>query len=189
MTEAGKGDKEAIGRLLQRHLGPLRLYIRLRMGPRIRRWEEESDIAQSICLEVLQQLDGFDYQGEAAFRQWLFTRARRKLAKRDEFLRAEKRDVDQLISHAQGSSNSADPMELEMGRVFGSPSAMVMARETAERIEQALDAMPFETREIILMSRLAGMSTSEIARRLDAVPSTIRSTLCRGLAALGRALV
>ena len=185
ITRAGEGDPTAIGTLLDRHLPALRAYIRLRMGPRVRRWDTEQDLAQSVCLETLENLDGFVYRGEAAFRQWLFTMARRKLADRDVYLNAEKRDVDLVITNA-GDTDGA--LAKEIHAAFGTPSQLAMRGETLERIEQALDELPEESREVILMSRLAGLSTGEIAEKLGKQPSSVRSLLCRALARLSGAL-
>lgn len=188
ITRAGDGDDAAIGALLDRHLPGLRAYIRLRMGRRLRRWDDEADVAQSVCVEVLNHLDGFSYRGEAAFRQWLFTMARRKLAQRDAYLTAERRDADQVVTNAVAHSAVGEPVARVVQQAFGSPSEVAIRGETLARIEAALDALPEETREVILMSRIAGATPAEIAERLGKPASTIRSTLCRGLAAIGRAL-
>jgi RNA polymerase sigma-70 factor (ECF subfamily) len=181
---ASQGDDVAIAALLERHLPSLRAYIRLRMGPRVRRWDSEQDLAQSVCREALENLDGFTYRGEAAFRHWLFTIARRKLADRDEYLGAEKRDADRLISNAGSETSFAR----EVYAAFGTPSELAIRAETLARIEEALDEMPEESREVVLMSRLAGLSTIEIAEKLGKKPASVRSALSRALARLGRAL-
>ncbi len=152
----------------------------------MRRWDAESDVAQSVCLEVLRGLDGFTYRGEAAFREWLFTMARRKLSRRERYLTADKRDVDRNLTNA--GPDSVGPLAFEVQRAFGTPSEMAVRGETLERIERALDRMPEEMREVILMSRLAGLPAPEVAERMGKEPGAVRVTLCRGLAILARAL-
>lgn len=181
---ASRGDDGAIAELLVRHLPVLRAYIRLRMGPRIRRWDSEQDVAQSVCRQALEDLEAFTYRGEAAFREWLFTMARRKLADRDAYLTAEKRDVDRIANNAA----SAQSFAAEVHAAFGTPSEFAVRAETVARIEAALDDLPEEAREVILLSRLAGLSTTEIAERLGKAPSSVRSMLSRALARLSRAL-
>lgn len=180
---ASRGDGEAIAALLERHLDSLRAYVRLRMGPRVRRWDSEEDVAQSVCREALEQMGAYTYRGEAAFRHWLFTLVRRKLADRDAHLRAEKRDVDRVISDA---GNAAAAREIHGS--FGTPSELAVRAETMARIEKALDGMPEVAREVVLMSRLAGLTTNEIAERLGQEPSSVRATLSRALARLSREL-
>jgi RNA polymerase sigma factor (sigma-70 family) len=181
---ASGGEAVSIAALLDRQLPSLRAYIRLRMGPRVRRWDSEQDLAQSVCREALEQSGEFSYRGEASFRDWLFTVARRKLADRDAYLSAEKRDVGRMISDA----GSGDAIAREIHSAFGTPSELAMRDETLARIEDALDRMPEESREVILLSRLAGLSTVEIAEKLGKGPSTVRSILSRALARLSRAL-
>lgn len=184
IARASRGDDGAIAELLVRHLAVLRAYIRLRMGPRVRRWDSEQDIAQSVCQEALQDVKAFTYRGEAAFRERLFTMARRKLADRDAFLKAEKRDVDRVVSNAANERSFVQ----EVHAAFGTPIELAVRAETIARIEEALDSLPEESREVILLSRLAGLSTAEIAERLGKAPSSVRSSLSRALARLSRAL-
>jgi RNA polymerase sigma-70 factor (ECF subfamily) len=188
ITDAAHGDRRALDALLAEQLPSLRAYIRLRMGPRVRRWETESDVAQSVCLEALRNLDGFTYRGQAAFRQWLFTAARRKLAQKDRRMRTAKRDVDRLVTGGRDESRGDDPAAREIQRALGSPSEIAIRRETMRRIEEALDGMSEEAREIVLLSRLAGLTSAEIAAKVGLSASSVRSTLCRALARLAQSL-
>ena len=188
ISRAGEGDAVAITALLERHLPSLRAYIRLRMGPGIRRWETDSDLMQSVCLDVLQSLDGFKYQGEARFRQWLFTTAQHKLVARDRYYRAGKRDTERLETQGQQCLDDPDAVAREIYRALGSPSEHAMRQETLEQIERALDRMPETAREVILMSRLAGLTNAEIAEALGKTESAVTTLLCRSLAELARML-
>ena len=80
MTEHLSGDRRAVQQLLERHLPSLRAYVRLRAGAVIPRHESGSDLVQSVCRDVLENLDRFRYPGEAAFRAWLYATALRKIA-------------------------------------------------------------------------------------------------------------
>lgn len=187
ITQASRGNDEAIVRLLERHLPPLRAYIRLRMGERIRRWESETDVAQSVCVDVLSNLGRFTYQGEAAFRQWLFTAALRKLVEMDRNLTAAKRNVDLHATHAPGST-FGDPMDRFICRALGTPSKQAVGREMLDRIERALDTMTENEREVILLSRLAGLSNADIADKMEKNEKAVRVMLCRALAHLAERL-
>jgi len=188
ITQAGQGDEEAIGALVNRHLPALRAYIRLRMGPRIRRWETESDIAQSVCREALENLGHFRYRGEARFRQWLFTVAIRKLVEKDRYLRAARRNTDLLETNALHSTPDQEGVAREVCRALGTPSEHAIGRETEERIERALDGMSEAAREVFLLSRLAGLSNPEIAKLTGKKVSTVCSLLGRTVARLSEIL-
>jgi len=186
ITQASQGDDRAIGTLVEQYLPALRAYIRLRMGPRIRRWETVSDVAQSVCREALGNLGNFTYQGEAAFRHWLFTTAVRKLVEKDRYLHAARRDTDRLETNLpqEAADDGRDRMAQEIGRAVGSPSEHAMGREMQERIEQALDAVSEDAREVFLMSRLAGLSNPEIAKLTGKKEATVSSLVWRTVAKL-----
>lgn len=188
VTRAGDGDAIAIQELMERHLASLRAYIRLRMGPRVRRWDSVSDVTQGVCLDILRNLQGFDYRGEAAFRQWLFTTAKNKLLEFERYWSAGKRDTARLASNSHGPEDGDDIVSREICRTLGSPSQMAIRDELLERISRALDRLSEETREVVLMSRFVGVPNDEIARMIGKEPSTVRSILSRALAQLAQDL-
>jgi len=187
IQRAGDGETAAIGQLLERHLPALRAYVRLRSSARVRRRDEDSDIVQSVCGELLQNLQGFQYSGEAAFRHWLFTAALRKLVEKDRYWSAEKRNADRLLTAAEMTCSEDDPLS----RIYANlatPSQLCAGRETLVQLEGALDKLPEDHREIVLMSRLIGLSHKEIATRLGRTESSVRTVLCRALGRLARIL-
>jgi RNA polymerase sigma-70 factor (ECF subfamily) len=184
---AQKGDRAALEALLERHLPALRAYIRLRMGPRVRRWEAESDLAQSVCAEAIGNLDDIEYRNESAFRQWLFSAALHKLVTKDRYFRAQKRDTDRVLTNLPGPEGT-DPMVALVCRNLATPSEHAEEREAMERVERALDQMSETEREVILLSRLAGRSTREIAEHMDRSEAAVRALLARALATLSRHL-
>ncbi len=188
ISRASQGDDGAFGTLMERHLPALQAFIRLRMDPRLRRWETVSDVSQSVCREALNNLGSFTYKGEAAFRHWLFTAAVRKLVEKDRYHRAAKRDPNLLETNAPRSSMNRDPIAREICGILGSPSEQAIGREMQARIEDALDAMSEEAREIFLMSRLAGLSNPEIAKLTGKKESSVCYLLCQTVAELSRIL-
>ncbi len=176
------GDSAAVEELLCRHMPRLRAWVRLRCGPALRAQESASDVVQSICRDVLRNLEQFRYPGEAAFRAWLYATAARKVADRAEYWRAARRDparLEPLEGHVlSGNPNVA---EQEAFRSVCSPSEAAMGLETMERIERAFARLPEPQREVILLSRLAGLSHAEIGERLDLPAATVRMRLFRAL--------
>jgi RNA polymerase sigma-70 factor, ECF subfamily len=188
LERARAGDERAISALVVRHLPSLRAYVRLRGGPLVRRCESDSDLVQSICVEILRNLQNVRYQGEGPFRHWLFTIALRKLVEKERYYRAEKRNPDRLAAPAEGDSESINPLVSACYAKLGTPSEVAIQRETSRRIEEALDAMPENYRDVILMSRLMGLSHAEIAERLGKSEAAVRTTLSRALARVARIL-
>ena len=148
--------------------------------------ESTSDIVQSVCREILQHKDRFQYPGEDGFRRWLYTTALRKVSKRAEFYRAQRRDAARTVPLEDGGD---DPQALLScyGR-FCSPSQAFQAREEVERIEGAFDQLPEHYREVITLSRIAGLSHAEIAERTGRTEGSTRMLLFRALEQLSELL-
>lgn len=191
---AARGDKAAIEALMQQHISGVRAFVRLRAGPVVRAKESVSDLVQSACREVLEHIDRFQYAGEAGFRQWLYATALRKVLNRHEYYTAEKRDVKKEIappSTAAGggsSSGAADVGLLAAYKNFATPSQVAIGNEELGRIEQAFDKLQDDYREVIILSRIVGLSRAEIAEKLGKSEASIRGLLYRALAQLAELL-
>jgi RNA polymerase sigma-70 factor, ECF subfamily len=175
---ACRGDATAVDSLLHQHLPGLRAYIRMKAGPRLLALESSSDLAQSVCRDVLQDIGRFQYPGESGFRKWLFTTALRKIADRYEYYTAAKRDV------RKDASTAGDDAVLDACRGFYTPSGQAAAREELERLQTALQSLDEEKREVIVLSRLVGSSHAEIAADLGKSEVAVRKLLSRALAEL-----
>jgi RNA polymerase sigma-70 factor (ECF subfamily) len=182
--QARSGDRVAIDSLLQRHIDGLRGFIRLRCGALIRDRESCSDIAQSVCREVLEDCEDFEYRGEAAFRAWLFEKALSKIRNRARYWQAQKRDArrDQDLA-----ANATEDHAHLLSRYYATsltPSRVAVGKEAVERVERAFDQLPPEQREVVLLARVVGLTRSEIATQLDRSEDSVRGLLARGLTRL-----
>jgi RNA polymerase sigma-70 factor (ECF subfamily) len=187
IERASRGDELAVEALLVRHLPALRAYVRLRCGPQLRAVESASDIVQSACRDVLENLDRFRYGGEAGFRSWLYATALRKVADRAEYWAAARRDPARLVPVSGGSEASEAPLREVYARVC-TPSEAAIGREAAARLERACDALVEADREVIVLSRIVGLSHAEVAAELGITEVAARKRLFRALARLADAL-
>lgn len=173
VASASQGDRDAVAALLERFLPELRAFARLHMGP-LAQLESSSDVVQSVCRRALEGLDGFEYRGEAAFRKWLLVACTNRLRDKQRYWLRDKRD-------ARAVEGSVGDQVAE----FRSPSGEVMRREELDRLQQALDRMPEEYRQVVTLSRLGGLSHAEIAAELGKSEGATRMLLHRALARLG----
>jgi RNA polymerase sigma-70 factor (ECF subfamily) len=178
VERAANGDGAAVEQLLQQHLPGLRAYLRMKAGAQLLALESSSDLAQSVCRDVLQHVERFRYDGEGAFRKWLFTTAMRKIADRYEYYRADKRDV------RREASTGGDDAVLDACRGFYTPSRQAEAREELAQLEAAMRELDDDKREVVLLSRIVGLSHEAIARELGKTEAAVRKTLSRALAEL-----
>lgn len=175
---ATSGDSGALEGLLVRNLEALRMFVRLKAGPQIRAKESCSDIVGSVCREVLADASGFEYQGETAFRNWLFTKTLHKIINRARHHNTKKRDVGLEVGGTVG-----EVAALEYATIV-TPSRVASARERAEQVEAAFDQLPEEQRDAVVYKRVVGMSYEEIAKEMGKSYGAVRNLVHRGVAKL-----
>ncbi len=191
---ARQGDGRALDELVTAHLPGLRAYVRLRCGPALRARESASDIAQSVCRDVLENLEHFRWNGEAGFKAWLYATALRKIADRAHYWEAQKRDMQREVAlpeHGVGWGPGEASGETPLAGIYGSiasPSQLAVGRERLEQLEAAFDLLTDEQREVIALAKVAGLTHGELAERLQCTPATARQRLFRALSALSQRL-
>jgi RNA polymerase sigma factor (sigma-70 family) len=187
IQRASQGDPVAVDELLARHLPGLRQYVRRNVGPQLLAKESASDLVQSVCREVLQDMRNFDYRGEAAFRAWLQQAALRKILDRRRYYEAEKRDAAR--ERAGDGEKPFSRAELTvLSTSLGSPSGDAARQEELERLERALQQASESDRRLIRLIYVEGLSHIEAAAHLDTTVVNSRKQLSRALARLSRHL-
>lgn len=179
LQSASQGDPRALQTLLTRFLPELRAFVRLNLGDRLQQREEPEDIEQSVCREILTDLDAFEDRGDAAFRRWLFLNALRKIRDRARYHGRERRAPDRerpLPDDADAVSGYASML---------TPSHVAAQRERIVRLQTAFDQLSGEQRSAITMAKMLGMSHAQIGAELDKSPGAVAVLLHRALARLG----
>ncbi|MBK8101431.1 MAG: sigma-70 family RNA polymerase sigma factor [Planctomycetes bacterium] len=180
VVAASQGQVPAIDELVGRHLPRLQAYIRLRMGRELRRREGTQDLVQSVCRELIQHQEDFEYRDEQHFLGWLFTTALFKVRERQRFHAREAR--------APGREQALDGAEDLAAAHWLTPSREAIGRERLQRVAAALESLPDDYREVIGLARIAGLGHREIAARMQRTEAASRKLLGRALASLGELL-
>jgi len=172
----GRLSREQVRQLLVRHLPGLHDRARRRAGEFVRERESCSDLVQSFCREILEDSDRVADHGEAAFERYLFAGLERKIIDRARYWRALKRDAGREAADAANVDlpAPADP----------TPSRVAMGNEEADHLASAIDRLPAQYRQVVVLARIAGRSHADIARELNKSEGAVRSLLCRALAEL-----
>jgi RNA polymerase sigma factor (sigma-70 family) len=183
---SGPESSAPLDHLLAEHLPRLRAFIRLRTNQAIRARESCSDLVQSVCRELLAERERFDFQGEAAFRAWLYTAALRKIVARDRHWHAGRRDVERELAPA--GDGSADERLLAAYATVSTPSVALARKESEAAFEAAFAELSEEHREVVTLAKLVGLSHAEIARQTGRSEEACRQLLRRALIRLELAL-
>jgi RNA polymerase sigma-70 factor (ECF subfamily) len=155
------------------------------MGKELRSKLESMDMVQDVLLCVFRDLEGFTYHSEGDFLRWLSRLVENRLRGKVTQLRAGKRDIRKevrLESHegtaGGGFAGTAGTIEVT------TPSVIMSKREDLARLEKAIDALKPEYREIIVLTKIEGLSYKEIAHRLGKSDEAVRKMVSRALETL-----
>jgi len=167
--------------LFARHLPALVAFLRHKVGGELAARESVHDLAQSVCREVLVDLDRIELRGDEQFRSYLFLQAARKVVDRYRFHRQGKRDHARVAGLPEDTRGAED---LGVYSALASPTRVADARDELARVERKLQLLPEAQRDAILLSRIAGLPYTEIANSQGTSEAAIRGLVARGLARL-----
>src|SRR5262245_60579325 len=119
---------------MRANLPGLRAFIRLRSGQLLRARESVSDLVQSVCREVLQDLPRAEVGSEAAFRGWLYTAAHRKILDRRKYWEREMRDAGREQALDGAPDADGERRLLESYEALATPSRHAEVKEEVARI-------------------------------------------------------
>lgn len=181
VRRAQSGDHEALQPLFQRYYERVRRIVRARLGAPLRSRLDSGDIVQEVFISALRGFDRFDMRDEAALIHWLSVLAENRIRDAADHFGAEKRGDGKVVPLSQpGASGTihVDPVLTGPG-----PAEHAARGEQLARLEAALDALPEDLREIILLRDYAGMDWKAIAEKVGR-PSPDAARMAHGKALL-----
>jgi RNA polymerase sigma-70 factor (ECF subfamily) len=139
--------------------------------------EEALDLSQEVFLRVFRTVGSF--RGQSSLRTWLFRIVVNQARNRQRWWRR-RRQSDQvsLDQHVVDHGEPRQPGD------DASPDRVLARKQTARRLWDALDRLPFDQRTAIVLREFDGLSYDEIAFSLDIAVGTVKSRLTRARHAL-----
>ena len=182
---AKDGDESAINQLWTVYGARVHWIMRLRMGKELRSKLESMDLAQDAVLSALTDIENFTYKNEGDFLRWLSTIAENRLRDNLDKLHADKRDIRKEIRLGRHGPNTASedvrsPIPIEAT----TPSVIMSRKEELEKLERAIDKLRPEYKEVIVLTKIEGLSYDEIADKLGKSSESVRKLVSRSMAAL-----
>lgn len=182
ILKARRGDREALGRLLNRCRNYLLLVASKNLTPALRVKVSPSDIVQESFLEAWRSFGHFNGDSEEELLGWLRNIVRNTVVDTHRQYRTEKRQLNREIPLAQMSRAEAplDPAE--------SPIKQMQVLERDERLEKTLQQLPEHYRRVIWMHAIDELTFVQIARRLGSTAEAVRKLWKRAAEELAKHL-
>src|SRR5512140_1682015 len=139
--------------------------------------DEALDLSQEVFLRVFRTIHRF--RGQSSLRTWIYRIAVNQARNRHRFWRrrhrADQVSLDQHIAAHGDDFRSAGET---------TPDRVLVQKELAAQLQQALDHLPFDQRTAIVLREIDGLSYEEIAFSLGVAVGTVKSRLTRARQAL-----
>jgi RNA polymerase sigma-70 factor (ECF subfamily) len=166
---------------LERYRQLLRLQVRrLQLDPRLQRRFDSSDLVQETLLNAHAQLDRFRGQTEAELVRWLQEVLAHTVADQVRNARAQKRDVALEQSLQAVLAESSAQLEAFLASGQPSPGEQAERHELLLRLADALERLPEDQREVVILRDLQGASVGAIAAQLGRTRKSVAGLLLRG---------
>jgi RNA polymerase sigma-70 factor (ECF subfamily) len=189
LSLARAGDSPALGQLLELYRNYLTLLARMQIGRRLQGKVDASDLIQETFLAAHRDFAGCRAATEKELVSWLRTILAANLTDLVRRYRGAKcRDVRLERQLADELDESSRALNLEAIARQSSPSAQAVRREQAVLLADALQSLPADYREVIVLRHLEGLSFLEVARRMDRSVDAVEKLWVRALARLRRIL-
>ncbi len=183
IARARAGDHDAFRVLVERYQG--RAY---RLALRVLRDEEQArDVVQEGFLKVYRSLDGFE--GRSGFYTWLYrvvmnlcidARRRDRSGQHVEWDDEVARDAA-----VDAAPDAVSPLRQEMA----GPEGELERAELRAAVGRAMEALPEDARQTLVLREIEGLSYAEIARALGIPKGTVMSRLHHARRRVREALV
>jgi RNA polymerase sigma-70 factor (ECF subfamily) len=186
---AREGSSYALGQLLETYRSYLLLLARLQIGRRLQGKVDPADVVQETFLRAHRDFARFRGTTEEEWTGWL----RQILAARlgdvvRRYCGTRRRDV-RLERELEGELDQSSRI-LDQGLVakLSSPSHQAARREQAVLLAEALEKLPEDYREVLILHHLEECNFPEVARRMGRTVEGVKKLWARALGRLRRSL-
>lgn len=166
LRSAQAGDRRSLDELIRRYEPRLRRIVRARLSPSLAARIEESDIVDLTLQAASRQLGGFEPQSAASLLHWLSTIATSKIRDELDRLHAAKRDIAREVNLGAFDGSSSGPGWQPAAR-DRSPSMELFRKELEELFDAAVNALPDDQREVVILRDYCHHGWDDIARLLS----------------------
>ena len=175
LEQAKGGDEQALSRAFERYRRRLAVLIHYKLSPQAREFSDVEDLVQETCLRAFRDLDRFTYLSPGSFLRWLSTIADHAIVDRARYRNRQRRAGEELPFRSDSNPLGPDPADSR------TPSRLFAQQQAIERLLARLDALPEDYRQVIIHTRIEGLTTAETAERMGKSRETVALLVYRAL--------
>ena len=183
------GDAASLGKLLEQYRPYMMLMARLEIGRRLQGKADPADLVQDVFLEASRHFPSFRGRTEPEFTAWLRQILATSIARLlRHYLGTQARDVrlERHLAEDLDRSSAAIPAGLVAQQ--SSPSQRASQREQAVILAEALERLPADYREVLVLRHLEGLTFPTIAQRMGRTLDSVEKLWVRALPKLKQLL-
>lgn len=155
-----QGDHEAFSRLFEKYRPRLAVLIHYQLGNKARRDADVDDVLQETLLRAFRDIRQFQYQTPGSFWKWLARIAGHVITDMARAQNRQKRAGEHVPFRSESNPGGPDPAD------SGTPSRIFAENQSLGRFIEKMNLLPDDYRRVILLAKIDGLTTGEIAQML-----------------------
>jgi RNA polymerase sigma-70 factor (ECF subfamily) len=189
LRQARQGDSSALGQLVELYRGYLALLARMQISTRLQVKADPEDLVQETFLKAHRDFAQFRGTSEKEWVAWLRQILAYNLAHLvRRYHGSKRRDIKLERAMEEALDESSSALDRGLATPDTSPSKQAIRREQSVLLADALNQLPADYREVIILSHLQGQSFPEVARQMGRTLDSVKNMWARALAKLRRIL-
>lgn len=191
LSQAKRGNQQQLGHLLESYRNYLNVLADTRLDRKLRGRLSSSDVVQETMLQAHRDFTQFRGTSEREFLGWLRKILAHTLARVIELhVLTKKRDVRRDVSIAKvaaGIERSTMQLNLAIPGSCRTPSSHARERERAVILADAMNELPDDQREVLILRNMQGLKFSEVAEHMGRTPAATKMLWMRAIKKLREA--
>ncbi|WP_231617846.1 sigma-70 family RNA polymerase sigma factor [Novipirellula aureliae] len=189
IAAAQSGDPDALGELLNHYRKYVVFLARTGLHHHMQGKADPSDLAQEVCLAAHGNIADFRGNSAEEFAGWLRGILSNVLAMHvRKYLGTQKRDprLEQNLNASLASASGF--LQSHIAADMTSPSQHFARNEAFLELAAALEALPEDYRQVIVLRNIEGMAFADVAQAMGKTVNSVEKLWVRGLAKLKTAM-
>lgn len=170
----------------ERYRAYLHLLARTHLGDALRKKVDASDVVQQTLMQAYRDRDGFRGNSDEELAGWLKQILRNRLIEMARYWKGQKRDMQRDVELERKIADSFSRVDEWLVASQTSPSMRAHENDMLFKLPHAIEKLPDDLREAVVLHHLQGKKLGEIAEQLNCDRTTVGRRLMRGLEQLRR---